>query len=151
MGCTVSAETDALETRRRDIATEITALHAEDRSVREQLVALQLLERPQYPTQVQRDGIVEAVRRIKAGVTPKSHHGDPTPTYEVTAGELHGYGWLTVRHGAPYGASGEKLWHFTDDEIESILELVRAEDIGVSDWWRANDCVSIRTTHKITK
>lgn len=127
-------------------------LRAVERRLREHGDAIAIAARPTYPTGEQIAGIEEAARRIRAGETPESHHGvgvGPVGSpYIVT---VHGVsGWLRVKVGAPYRLTrqGERLWDFTDEEVEAILDVVRAQGLTVDHHWRADNGLSINTTHR---
>lgn len=117
---------------------------ARQREINQRIDELALTLKPEIPTQAQRDGLAEAVRRIRAGEKPSTHHGDPTPTYDVLVDGSRG--WLHVRHGAPYAATrtGHRLWQFTDTDVEALIAVLVDLGMIVTDWWISDGGVSIR-------
>lgn len=104
--------------------------------------AARLSARPTYPTDEQRNGVREAARRIRERIKPTSHHGEGTPTRAVL---VTGHtGWLSINHEAPYNyVGGGVLWRFTDEEIDDLLDLVRAEDLEITSWWKHGNGISV--------
>ena len=107
--------------------------------------------RPAYPTFEQAVGIIEAVRRYKAGEKSSTHHGDPTGPEEWPGAVKyapHGeVGWMHVASGAPvrvYHQQGTRLWSFTEGDIEFILQFVQGQGVTVIDHWRTDGGLSLR-------
>lgn len=133
------------------LESEFASLQEEERRIvkRKRAVAMQInairaAERPEFPTEEQRQGLAEACRRITNSEEPKSHLGDPTPTYAVKVDGVRG--WISIEDGAPYGFRGygqEKLWMFTDQEIAAFKRILLDLGFRVADEWRHGDGVSL--------
>jgi hypothetical protein len=127
----------------RQLDAQVVKIRGEQSGISQKIDALNLEERPIYPTDEQRAGITEAARRIKSQEQSKSHHGDPTPTYAVVV--CGSNNWLSVRHSAPYKhRGGSRLWDFTESETETLLDLLRAEGLTVAHHWVHDEGISIR-------
>jgi hypothetical protein len=138
-----TSEVTALIARIRTIEEKRRALQSEARQAEQLIDEIRRAARPTFPTDEHRAGLTEATRRMREGIKPTSHLGDPTPTYAVV---VDGHrGWLNIRDGAPYAATGQgsKLWEFTDAEIDEFLGILVGHGWSISDWWRADGGVSI--------
>lgn len=112
---------------------------------RDELDAARIEQRPTYPTDIQRDGIAAALAVCNAGTKPETHHGDPAIPGVATYVHVDGARpWLRVKAGAPYSVHRNRgyLWDFTDDEIEAILNIVRAAG-WTPQHWRADNGLSM--------
>jgi hypothetical protein len=145
----VSAETKlvigALENEHRDLDRKISAARDRQRQICEEIDGLRLSLRPTYPTDMQREGIIEAARRIRDGIRADIHHGDATNQDRSVVVD-GARGWLSIRHHAPTSKArrGYNLWLFEDHEIDALLDLVRAEGFEIADNWPHGDGLSIR-------
>lgn len=127
----------------RQLDAQVVKIRSEQSGISQKIDALNLEERPSYPTDEQRAGITEAARRIKAQEKASSHLGDPTPTYAVVVRGPEN--WLSIRHDAPYKhRSGSKLWGFSEAEIQTLLDLVMDEGLVVTGHWAHDDGISVR-------
>lgn len=120
-----------------------------------------LEDRPEYPTKFQLDALPEAARRIKAGESSRSIHGDPInvdtskpwidhePFIEL-AGPRSGSYVIFFRQKSPLRPSGGggRLWRASESEVESMVASVLAADIHVVSFWTADDTVSIEVRAK---
>lgn len=138
----------------------ITELRRSQVALEERIDAQRLEDRPTYPTEAQRAGLLVALERVKAGEEPSSHHGDPccpdvtvdydggkySASYDVVVDGARG--WLSVNHRAPYSKRrmGSRLWDFTDEELEAIFAIVREGGHEVLSHWRHDHGVSITVT-----
>ena len=107
-----------IETRMHEIDQERYALGDEARALRHEHDAIRLEARPTYPTKIHQAGIRKARRYFINRIAPQSH-----PYSKVRI--------------------GEKLWGFTDEEIEEMLRLVREQGFTIAEWWRHDGGISI--------
>ena len=143
----VSAADEAMYAALKRTIVELKELQ---RRLSETIDAKRLLERPNYPTEAQRAGITEAVRRFKDEETANTHHGDPCgpqdePYAVVYAPQLN-VGWMHIRDGAPFRfeADGSKLWTFTDAEVEQLLDFIYDQGVFPYEAWRSDGGLSVR-------
>lgn len=139
---TTTPEIDALIARHREAERAIQQLHVEQSTIGKEIDALRMSGRPTYPTDAQREGMKVAAQRIRDHVAPDSHHGDPTPTYEIVVDGARG--WLCFRHHAPHAFRGwSKLWDYTVPEVNALVELVQAEGFEIASKWRNDEGLSV--------
>lgn len=130
------------------IEVERATLARQERVVRQQIDEIVRLRRPTYPTPDQREAITAAADIIRKQQKPESRHGDsPLPGRSVGVLVDGKNRWMSVEHRAPYAKANRSayLWSFTDEEIESILDAVRAEGLTVVEHWGHGKGISIRT------
>lgn len=140
----MTTRVDQLENEYRRADVEIMALHKRQREISSEIDRINLANRPTYPTEAQRDGIVEAVRKISEGQKSSSHHGDPAVKDDRSVLVDGARCWLSVNHGAPYRHRGPgKLWAYTDEEVSTIIHLVADCGWKPLDWWRHENGVSL--------
>ncbi len=143
-----------IETRVAQIDTEQQRLGAVKMKLFKEWDQIQLADRPEYPTVAQRLGLAEAVKQIKAGKKPATHHGDPVgPTADRYCVVVDGArGWLNVRHASPNAkATGScyYLWDFTSDEIGSFVGILFAAGFSVTKFWRCDGGVSFEVEERV--
>lgn len=144
-GDTETIETLGDESQRCE--EEASRLREESANLLRQIDILRTSQRPTFPTAEQDALIGLAVEEIRKGTKPSSHHGDPVEDGNYIVVVDGSREWMSVRHDAPYSARGsaEKLWSFSDEETEAILEIVRANGLTVLKWWHHGDGISITT------
>lgn len=139
------------ESRARDlhaqIEQKIRALHEQQRGLVADIQAEQRTAKPAFPTDEQRAGVREAARRIRLAEAPASHHGDPCLTYAVKVDGARG--WLSIGHGAGliFGGDGGRVWWFTEQDVDALLDLVRAAGLEPVYHWTHDTGVSIEVRH----
>ena len=133
-----------IETRMHEIDQERYALGDEARALRHEHDAIRLEARPTYPTKIHQAGIRKARRYFINRIAPQSHLGDSIVT-DHSVQVAGNRGALYIYHRAPYSKVriGEKLWGFTDEEIEEMLRLVREQGFTIAEWWRHDGGISI--------
>lgn len=139
---------------REELEGHAKRLYARAREIEQQIDDIHTSRRPAMPTPTQRDGIHAALDEIRKGTVPESHHGDPC----VPGGEEPGYavvvdghrGWLSVKHSSPYSQArrGTKLWHFTADEIATILAIITGEGFTVTKHWKHDEGLSVEVSRE---
>lgn len=139
----------ALEQDYRDLDNQIHQLHQTQREIADEINRRRAARKPTFPTQGQREGLVEAARQIRERQQGKCIHGDPVgPPDDPNAVKVDGARpWLAVAHGAPmtFRGGGGRLWGFTDEDVEALLAIIRdLIDDEIADWWRHDYGVSVR-------
>jgi hypothetical protein len=100
-------------------------------------------DKPEFPTPGHRDGITEAIRRIRENVLSKDQHGDKCD-YDGWVNVDTSRCWMSVEHKSPLGfqAGGRRLWSFTDEDLESFRSIIRDNGASVTDEWQHDNGVS---------
>jgi hypothetical protein len=146
----VKQSTHIEEAAYRELQESIRMLQATQRKLAAQIDAGRMLLRPNYPTAEQCKGIIEAVRRFKAGEATKSTHGDPVgpaeEPYAVRYSQQVDLGWMHVAHGSPlhFDGDGHVLWTYTEEEIAFIVAFVEDQGVEVGKHWRSDGGLSLR-------
>lgn len=162
----MSESVEDLTERLAMIQREREALRVEERGINESIDSLLMKQRPTFPTEHHKTGIIEAARRIKYGIQSNSHHGDPCApegegddeyfrtnrakhSYDVTC-ELRSrpdyhFGRIAINHRSPFSKTrtGSKVWGFTDYEIDVLLSLIKAEGVTIVDHWHHDQGISV--------
>ena len=145
----IKGSTAAEEAVHAALKKSISELQETARDLARLIDTKRLAQRPSYPTFEQCKGIIEAVRRFKAGEPGTSHLGDgagpPEEPYAVRYSPQAGLGWMHIASGAPFAFdSGRFLWHYTDEEIEFLIAYVQDQGVEVDTHWRADGGLSLR-------
>ncbi len=138
----MSVRADVLERlyHQRESDRNRQSFHDGQKALREEIDALRRAERPEvFPTPEMVEGLLDACEKVKSGYREKSHHGDHVGgNVSVNASE----GRIMAHAGAKHALCGEYgyyLWSFTDEEVESILQVLKGRgNMVIKTWWRHN-------------
>lgn len=126
------------------IARSISVLREQERRLEILIDEARLAQKPDFPTDRQRELLVMAARNIHDRVKSRSHLGDAALDGDYTVKVDGERGWISVQDLAPYAArSGQRLWSFTDEDVEAFREILRGEGLEPLDSWLHQDGVSI--------
>ena len=128
--CRIVDEINELEHTQRQLNRMIDE---KVRALTDDHIAEMMAQRPQYPTDEQRDLIAQIAEKVHDGDDP-----EPIATRAITFDPRRGL--INLYAQAPYFPTGTaRLWEFSDQGIRRARALLREHGLRVTDEWIHDD------------
>ena len=128
--CRIVDEINELEHTQRQLNRMIDE---KVRALTDDHIAEMMAQRPQYPTDEQRDLIAQIAEKVHDGDNP-----EPIATKAIAFDPRRGL--INLYAQAPYFPTGTaRLWEFSDQDIRRVRALLREHSLRVIDEWTHDD------------